>query len=513
MTRFYPYTLTPESPLILTEAGGDPNSVNTLSWIPGSSLRGAAAAALIRMGMAPGGPDFESLILSGEVAWLPAYPLIGSQRSVPTPLSWRQLKSEGADAETLFDLCVAPGEEIADAPLVAVSRGGFVNLGDPSPQRFSPELDRTLHFQMDRERQRAWKGKGTVFAYESVAASQPYAGVLAIEGDSAREIEARFDTIEAALGSRIRLGRSRAAGYGGWCEVTWQPPRERELAGAQLASSDLHGRFRLFLTSDYVGRNSVTGAWDPGQFVNDLRQGLPGAKVLAASWATRLVGGFNRTWRMELPQAVALAAGSQLLMEASAPVRRSVWLELEGGGLGERRAEGFGRFVFLSDWGAQRRVPVASPAARSVGGAPPELVLRIEERIELARLLRVADVEAANDAGSAQNLPSPHLLARLRLPLGRRQNPMDSLVALVHSAKEKPRKKLQHCRMGSADLESVLREMPGRLSGWMQVNPGALSGRTPAVDLTEIRVRYAATLLQELSRRSRHESAEEEEKA
>ncbi len=83
--RYYPYTLTLGSPVVLTSAGGDPNSAESMDFIPGSAIRGAAARVLT-----DAAPDFHRLILSGDVHYLNAYILLGNQRCLPTPASLRR---------------------------------------------------------------------------------------------------------------------------------------------------------------------------------------------------------------------------------------------------------------------------------------------------------------------------------------------------------------------------------------------------------------------------------------
>ena len=58
---------------------------------------------------------------------------------------------------------------------------------------------------------------------------------------------------------------------------------------------------------------------------------------------TEVVGGFNRKWGMPLPQVTALAAGSVFVLTAEHPIAAEALQTLEDLGLGERRAEGYGR--------------------------------------------------------------------------------------------------------------------------------------------------------------------------
>jgi hypothetical protein len=88
IARYYPYTLTLDTPVVLTLPGGDPNSAGSMSFIPGSAVRGAAARALT----AADAKEFHRLILSGDVSYLNAYVLVGTRRCLPTPVSFRREK-------------------------------------------------------------------------------------------------------------------------------------------------------------------------------------------------------------------------------------------------------------------------------------------------------------------------------------------------------------------------------------------------------------------------------------
>src|ERR1700722_18309618 len=102
-TRYLPYTLELRSPLLATTSGSDPNSAASLSWVPGSSLRGAVARRL-------GGdrhPDFAEMVLDGSVRYLNAYPVSRTGeaepgpaiRTLPVPLSLREAKYPATPAD------------------------------------------------------------------------------------------------------------------------------------------------------------------------------------------------------------------------------------------------------------------------------------------------------------------------------------------------------------------------------------------------------------------------------
>jgi len=95
---------------------------------------------------------------------------------------------------------------------------------------------------------------------------------------------------------------------------------------------------------------------------------------------TRVVGGFNQTWGMPLAQAPAMQAGSVYVFKSGADLPVGDWEEQ---GVGERRAEGFGRVAI--NWFTQAtvpRVPVDEEEEKSE--EPVEITLSTESA-KLAR--------------------------------------------------------------------------------------------------------------------------------
>jgi CRISPR-associated protein Csx10 len=61
---------------------------------------------------------------------------------------------------------------------------------------------------------------------------------------------------------------------------------------------------------------------------------------------TEVIGGFNRKWGLPLPQTLAVRMGSVLVFQAPDDCDSTRLEKLEIRGIGERRAEGFGRITF-----------------------------------------------------------------------------------------------------------------------------------------------------------------------
>jgi len=87
----FTYTLTLLEPVLANSLGGEPNSANSLFYIPGGLVRGAAINSYSGKKDA-GDDDFRRLFLDGSARFLNAYPLSENGRSLPTPLKYKKPK-------------------------------------------------------------------------------------------------------------------------------------------------------------------------------------------------------------------------------------------------------------------------------------------------------------------------------------------------------------------------------------------------------------------------------------
>ena len=422
ITRFYPYTLTLQAPLLITAPEGDANSVHSMGFIPGSTIRGAVAS---RLNPTKNAKTFKQYILSGQVCYLNAYPTVSGQRTLPVPVSFRQ---EKYCKDTKHDLAYYSGQPQVengcwpDEQLQSVE-APFVSLGQDNLTTAVATLDSRVHQQRDRLEGRANESHGTIFTYEALEAGQKFQGIIAISGKDKEEIDDLWQEIKKALSKGLSLGRSRNARYGGSAIVTIECSRDRETAGAtRIIRGDLTqgSLFCVFLTADYVGRNPESGQSDPTAFRQDITEclGKNRVEVLRTRWAFRLVGGFNRKWGLQLPQTLALRAGSLLVLKAKEDILYSDLLAIEQTGLGERRAEGFGRVVFLEEPNETCTISDEALSAPSQPQQPaPSLITTMQKRIVLEALKHRITQSAADLTRDAKSIPSTSLLGRLRVPL------------------------------------------------------------------------------------------------
>lgn len=522
MTRYLPYTLTLEAPLLLPATGSNPNAVPTLRYIPGASVRGALAAAIAPAKGVEPDAEFRALILDGSVCWLPAYPMSGDRRSLPVPKSWRKRKEEddAGDSIRVIDMAAHGSDE--DASQLAPLMAGFVILDD-QPTMITPETSWQLHVQMSRKLHRAARGDGAVFNYESLNAHQRFQGLVALTSSDLAGIEALAEAIQSRMGGRIWMGRSRAAGYGGWVKVEWHALQERELekSSRQLTRINAGSLFTILLTSDYVGRDPDTGAWDGNRLEAEIQDALdPEATRVSRSWEGHWTGGFNRKWGMELPQTRAVAAGSVLVYRASRDISEERLLAFEQQGRGERRSEGFGRAIVITPPDRTLRVWRSRPGRPTKpDGTPPALIAAMELRIREQHLRQKIDEVAASAAAApqTQNIPTGHLLSRFRLLLRDPDRGYEALQKMLrndgHILRARALEQVRQCRIAGKGILEQLEQAPGSMKSVIE-KPGSITGEIASLQEQEqlwqvARVEYAAALLGALSRKAREKRREE----
>lgn len=490
--RYLSYRLRLESPVIITALVGDANSVTTLSYIPGTAIRGAVARALGDPGSdAVRQKEFKELVLGGSARYLNAYPDCEGGRTLPAPVSLWKEKNADDDRKTidLAAFCGASPEshetrgKWPEDQLKGLSNA-YVTIGSSRSVSLQPAISERLHNQRDRKKGRAWKkdnkdgteeAHGAIFAFESLDAGQTFHGLIQVRASSEAECDRLEARIKDALGSEILVGRSRRAGYGGMARVEdWERQgREVEGSGGEgfqpvTAGVNAGDEFRLLLTSACVARDPDSGQIDPKALDKLVLSALKNrVSLIQRRLSFETIGGFNRKWRLETPQALAVSAGSVLVLEATENIASDELLDIEHKGLGERKVEGCGRLVFLD-----RPLPNVfldkplESRRQGPAGDAPDIVYTIQERILTAEMHRRIEEKAAQIAGSATRPPSNSLIGRLRTPLrGDDAAAINTLKAWLNDPDED--KRLRRAAMDQLDKCRIVVGARQRLSKWL----------------------------------------------
>jgi CRISPR-associated protein Csx10 len=438
-------------PTLVTSLQGDPNSGVAFDYLPGSALRGVLINKYLRSKSTDTSAETLSrLFLNGTTRYLNGYPLDAYKRpGLPVPASWQHVKHE---EDTIFDFAIfgpaveAPDDErqwqSVSAPFYTQS-GDSVRLIRPVRNiavhtqrtarfgRAMPELVSANDAQLGRKPVKLLEKDdipGAVYRYDALAAGQTFQATIICDNDADEPI------LRPLIDGEVTLGGSRSGGYGR-AELSYLPPDVARRVRAEDEEPP-EGKLIVTLHSDLLLRDERGQfAVDPKLLCRVLNRHLQVKLVLEDAFLkTEVIGGFNRTWGLPLPQALAVRMGSVLVFQTSEDCDPALLERLEVRGIGERRAEGFGRIAFN-----QQRVKKLT--VNSTQKSPDLAVFTINEK----------------DARGQEARP----LAQLMVDRMLRQRLDESLLTRANEIKiVNPPSNAQISRLRSVVLEEIRREKP-----------------------------------------------------
>ncbi len=393
-------------PLLVTQLGsGEENSATTFDFIPGSVLRGALINYYLQQHKVQDVAQDSTcrrLFFNDEVCYLNAYPLnrLG-KRTLPRPFSWRVSKDEKDNAQAIIYDFAIEDEDILDDP--QQPDGTFCWWENNRVELISPKRHINIH-NASEDRNIKRKGKSPVYRYEAIAGDEVFGAVILTENEADVQMLLPF-----LNGLEFNIGGSRSAGYGRvrfenvQLQKAWEEYDQGEEPDEDIVI--------LTLLSDAILRDKS------GHLTTNLDAVL-GWEHSRAYQQTRVVGGFNRKWGLPLIQTPALQAGS-VFVYRSDQIDWHILHRLKQEGIGERRAEGFGRIAI--NWHTQatlqRRVipedSITSPILLSAESQ--KLAHQLAER----RLQAVLDEKLIESVSqlSIHKPPQNAQLSRLRLTI------------------------------------------------------------------------------------------------
>lgn len=395
-------------PVLVTQVqSGEENSAIGLPFVPGSALRGAFVDRYRRLFSTAdlaADPDARRLFFTGDVCYLHAYPWQEEMRLVPTPLSWLAEKDEaGTKSPQVFDWAV---DDTAMLALPKPVKGLFCSL-DENPLLYTPPVISTVHIGLTKVDVR---GKGNaVYRYDALPAGEVLAGAVVVQND------ADVATLEKVITpGEVRLGGSHLAGYGR--AVIEDVQIKRRWPETEANKEPATDEVIVTLLSDTIVRGA--GGQIDGDLTAALETALQAAfgslKLNRSYQHLRPIGGYNRKWSLPLPQAWAIQAGSVFVYQAE-NLNLAKLNELAQCGIGERRAEGYGRFALNAQCAAsfRGRAPVrVSPSAAELSDSSKALAQQMANR--RLELLLERQLTALVNTIEFSSIPSNAQLSRVR---------------------------------------------------------------------------------------------------
>jgi CRISPR-associated protein Csx10 len=438
------YAIGLKEPAIFPVLAGDPNTVTTATYVPGSVIHGWFAR---RHGQFASN-EFRRLFTSGKVRFLNAHPVVHGKRAQPVPHSIRERKE---NRDRLVDLSVLP-----EAEKLRRARGwcDASKLAESNFEEVKPETG--LHYHHARAQnplyQRALgeeeaqelgvepERRGAFFQYLSLSAGQTFQG----------EIHGPPEDLEligklAPSGTHLRLGRSRSAQYGGSAVLRWQTPSAQPTTCKGPVT-----QFRVVARSAVLGYNSC-GNPAPQFPIAELERELNCFLQLRKEFArTSWEGGYLAHLQLPRPQQPAWAAGSVLVLEPKDgttidPVRFEL---AKRRAYGLRREQGYGEVDLLeqSPHGNINRLRDDDERPASAAQEKTrvyELALQIFHSV-----VRQESRRAAGDLAVKGKLPAKALLHRLLSMLEAQTE--EAFRLSISKLRDRARDQLEKCRLPKA---------------------------------------------------------------
>lgn len=489
MTYQLSYRLELREQAVFSQLGGDPNSVTSEGYVPGSAIWGGLAGLVIhklKLGqLAHQNELFQGWFLREGLRCLNAYPLDPQnedQRLLPAPLSIQKEKSNPARLHDLAAYYLAE-EATPDETLKRLE--GFSRITGAGETLVLANSRTTFNYHTTRANRlkgRAAKTEGAVFVYEALEGDQTFSGLILGEAADLTELQKTLGW-QPGQPLTLRLGRSRATQYGGSIELVLLSagpeefisevpnPLQAELEPDSLVVT-LTSHLLLRAENGYPAPLLAGEDFSPLAFPNAQLAAALGldrsALVLRQSYAERgLVSGYSAVWGLPRPQWPAFKAGSVFVFEI-----RSEQPDLTAApaaSLGCRAGEGYGRFVL--NWHGQKKNLTAEkpkepdklrqPAAASetFRGLVKNLVGReFERQAESAGRL---DSLQYSDAPDTFKYLTPALLGRLQQALHAHPDPAD-FEKWLDSLRRPAQQQLERVRStksGSPSLNNGIRQV------------------------------------------------------
>lgn len=405
-----------EQPIIISQAiSGGENTTLSMDYIPGSIIRGALIANYLKKGHRLTFSGDDNLFFDNNVSFLNAYPKFEGKRTIPTPLSWRVNKDALNDDS--FSIIDYSKDGHVDLPRPVTSPGNFFyptnfDQNGKDVVLIDPKKEQNIHIG-STEKMVVESGKNFVFTYEALIASQTFRAVIISENTTLDP-----EKLGVEDNKLLTIGRSKAANYGlcrikniktigGWQECLPLKPAEIEETDKIFILTLLSPA--IFIDKD--GQPSLYPDWwlDRGELEDSFVKPI-------------LVGGFNRKWKMPVPQVIAAAAGSTYKYRKSA-----IKTELPNS-LGERTKEGFGRYAINlfseKTWSRTQNTPkniLVLPNITSKKKISKEAIDAIKKRnldIAIESALRSIRIEKSPNNSQLSRLREAAVSARVKESLG-----------------------------------------------------------------------------------------------
>lgn len=355
MAEYIRYKIVNTEPLrIADDSTSQSGQTTTLRYIPGTTVRGFVINQLA------GESDFEEIkkeLFSEKVKYLNAYLSRDGRNLIPSPKGFYEGKiPKITDGKTEIRNVVLDGTFPEGYKRASLGRYCYLEGDCIYGYMVNTGADMKIRIHSGEN------GKKTVFNSEYIERGTSFTGYIAVED---RELGER---IRRLFKEKILLGNARSSGYGKCrvLECEWM----KELPhAAYFPKKDQADECYLMLLSNTAMRNEngeICGFSEEAVKRLEEKMEVKNLKIAFCSTSTVRICGYNRTWGTKLPSVMAYEQGSVFHLKYEGILKTEKMKELADEGLGIRKNEGFGRILFLDNYGEIRYKKVETEADEKI---------------------------------------------------------------------------------------------------------------------------------------------------
>lgn len=289
------------------------------------------------------GVDSTLLVRQNALMVSDAHPVVAGRDTAPMPFAFSREKDPGLRRAVIFN--TLKGYPTVQAKQM---RGGWVapDAGDGVLTQERVRMMSTTHSTILDSKQRPDESVGGVFTYQAIAPGQRFACEVMLRMDPSRIQH----IAELFHGREHSIGTSRKDDYG---VIRFVSVSEPEPVVSDMARSwHLGDTITVWCVSDVLLEDDLFSVRPDAEKMRSTIAAVLGVEPTALAvdpaqvrMRVRRHDGWHGRWRAPQPTQVAVQSGSVIVLEVIQPITSDRVAEATAIGIGERRAEGFGRIL------------------------------------------------------------------------------------------------------------------------------------------------------------------------
>lgn len=312
--------------------------VETLRHIPGSTMRGYIVNSLAK------DSDFPSIkakLFSNSVRYLNAYLSVKEKELLPSPKGFYENK-EIIEGRKEIENVVLDGKFTEGNKRASLGRYSYIE--DGTIYYYGVETNSDLKIKVNLENDGE---KRNVFRNEYIMPGHIFVGYIAVDD------QVILERIKKLFARDLYLGNARSSGLGR-CKVISCVETDKLPYAEYAMDEDMTGSCFMMLLSN----TAMRGEYGENEGLNlsllQKKMGVENLEIVYCSTSTVTVSGYNRTLKSKTPSLHAYEMGSVFQFKYNGVLTADKARMLMDEGIGVNRNEGFGRILFLKDYGKIR---------------------------------------------------------------------------------------------------------------------------------------------------------------